>query len=145
MGASYALSRELLCSGRLLRVRTAAGVREILLHPWHYVLVSARRIATWSGVDRDEWVQKYAPRWLGHLSLFAQLILFFATAAAAIESWRDPRSRHVVWPTLSLVLLTALTYHMPRYTLVALPYFTLIAARLKFGFDPIPEAGLSPR
>ena len=119
---------------------TTAGVREILLHPWHYVLVSARRIATWTGVDRDEWMQKYAPRWLGHLSLFAQLLLFFAAAAASIESWRDPRARHVVWPALSLVLLTALTYHMPRYTLVALPYFALIAARLRIRFDGVADA-----
>jgi len=119
---------------------TAAGVREILLHPWHYLLVSARRIVTWTGVERDEWLQKYAPRWLVHLSLLAQLALFFAAAAAAVESWREPRACYVIWPVLSLVLLTALTYHMPRYTLVALPYFALIAARLRIRFDEVGDA-----
>ncbi len=112
---------------------TAAGVREILLHPWHYLLLSGRRLLTWIGVERDEWVRKYAPRWLVGLSLLAQLALFFGAAAAAAEVWREPSARRVLWPALSLVLLTALTYHMPRYTLVALPFLALIAARLRFG------------
>ena len=118
----------------------AAGVREILLHPWHYVVLSARRAITWTGVERDEWLQKYATRSFGHLSLLAQLLLFFCAAAAALESWRDPRARQIVLPAVSLVLLTALTYHMPRYTLVALPHFALLAARLRIRFAEAANA-----
>jgi len=124
---------------------TAAGVREILLHPWHYVVVSARRIVMWTGVESDEWLQRYAPRWLVGLSLLAQLALFFAAAAAAAESWREPRARPLLWPALSLILLTALTYHMPRYTLVALPYFALIAARLRVGLGAAAAPAPAPR
>lgn len=110
-----------------------AGLREILLHPGHYLLVSARRALMWTGIEGDEWMQRYAPRWLVNMSMLAQLALFFAAAAAAVEGWRDPRTRYVVWPALSLVLLTALTYHMPRYALIALPYLSLIASRLRSG------------
>jgi hypothetical protein len=109
----------------------AAGVREILLQPFHYLYLSARRMVTWTGIDRDEWVEKYAPRWLSGLSLLAQLALFFAAMTALVENWRDPRARFVVWPTLSLLVLTALSYHMPRYTLVILPYFAVLASRLR--------------
>jgi hypothetical protein len=109
----------------------AAGVREIMLRPFHYLYLSARRMVVWTGVDRDEWVDKYAPRWLAGLSLLAQLALFFAAITALVETWRDPRARFIHWPTLSLLLLTALSYHMPRYTLVILPYFAVIASRLR--------------
>jgi len=108
----------------------AAGVREILLRPFHYLYLSGRRMIVWTGIDRDEWVEKYAPRWLAGLSLLAQLGLFFAAITALAETWRDPRARFILWPTLSLLLLTALSYHMPRYTLVILPYFAVIASRL---------------
>ncbi len=111
----------------------AAGVREILLHPGHYLLVSARRALVWTGIEGDEWMHRYAPRWLVGMSMLAQLALFFAAVAAAVEAWRGPRARYVVWPALSLVVLTALTYHMPRYTLIALPYFSLLASRLRSG------------
>ncbi len=109
----------------------AAGVREILLHPFHYLALSARRMVVWTGIERDEWVEKYAPRWLAGLSLLFQLTLFFAALTALIENWRDPRARFILWPTLSLLLLTAFTYHMPRYTLVILPYFAVVASRLR--------------
>ncbi|MFB3879938.1 MAG: hypothetical protein ACE149_01680 [Armatimonadota bacterium] len=109
----------------------AAGVREILLRPFHYLYLSARRMVMWTGVDRDEWVEKYAPKWLAGLSMLAQLALFFAAITALVEAWRDPRARFISWPALSILLLTALSYHMPRYTLVILPYFAVIASRLR--------------
>jgi hypothetical protein len=109
----------------------AAGIREILLHPGHYLRLSARRMLVWTGIERDEWMQKYAPQWLAGLGLLVQLAVFFAAAIAAVEAWRDPRARYVVWPAVSLVALTSLTYHMPRYALVALPYLALIASRFR--------------
>ncbi len=109
----------------------AAGVREILLHPFHYLYLSGRRMIVWTGIDRDEWVEKYAPRWLAGISLLFQLALFFAAMTALFETWHDERARFILWPALSLLLLTALSYHMPRYTLVILPYFAVIASRLR--------------
>jgi len=106
-----------------------AGMREILLHPGHYVLMCGRRLLTWIGVDYDEWVQKYAPRWLAGLSLWAQIALFLSAAAAGMRSWREAEARRVILPALSLVALTLLSYHMPRYSLIAVPYFAVIASR----------------
>jgi len=112
----------------------AAGLREILLHPGHYLLLTSRRALIWTGIEKDEWIDKYAPEWLGGLSLIAQLILFLAALAATIEIWKDPRSGILLWPAVSLVILTSLSYHMPRYTLVALPYFALIASKLSMNY-----------
>ncbi len=109
----------------------AAGIREIMLHPFHYLLLSARRLAMWTGVERDEWVEKYSPRWFAGLSLLAQLALFLGAVIAGVQVWREPRARFVLQPALSLLLLTALSYHMPRYTLASLPYFAVIASRLR--------------
>ena len=112
----------------------AAGLREILLHPSHYLLLTLHRTIVWTGIEKDEWIDKYAPEWLGCLALIAQLILFLATLAAAVEVWNNPLFRFLLWPVISLVVLTSLSYHMPRYTLVALPYFALIASRLSIDY-----------
>jgi hypothetical protein len=109
----------------------AAGIREIMLHPFHYLLVSARRMVMWTGIERDEWVERYSPRWFAGPSLLAQLALFLAAAIATAQVWRDPRARFVLQPAISLLLFTALSYHMPRYTLASIPYFAVIASRLR--------------
>jgi hypothetical protein len=123
----------------------AAGIREVLLHPTHYLLVSAKRMVMWIGLKPDEWVQKYSPKWFSGLAMIAQIALFFSALAAMIGGWRERRARLVVWPAVSLLVLTALTYHMPRYTLIILPYFALIASRLRLDWLKLePEVASAP-
>jgi hypothetical protein len=109
----------------------AAGIREILLRPAHYLMLCFRRLLTWLGVDRDEWLVRYAPRWLTALSVWAQIALFLGAVVGGVGAWRDAGARRIILPAASIVLLSILSYHMPRYSLVGLPYFAVIVSRCR--------------